>query len=203
MSNGNGFHTGNEIAIIGLTGRFPDAPDLEQFWLNLRDGVEAIHSFTDEELLALGANFEVISDPKYVKAGGVLAGADLFDAPFFGFNPREAEITDPQQRIFLECAWMALEHAGYDAEQFDGSLGVYAGVAKNTYMLNLYAHRDLVRTVGSFQAAIGNDKDHVATRVSYKLNLKGPSVSVQTSCSTSLVAVHMACQSLLYEECDI
>jgi len=203
MNDQKDHHSGNEIAIIGMVGRFPGAQDLDQFWQNLRSGVESIHFYTDEELLGLGASLEIISDTKYIKAGGILEGVDMFDAPFFGFTPREAEITDPQHRLFLTCAWEALEHAGYDAEQYSGSIGVYAGVAKSAYIFNLYSQRGLIRNVGVFQAMIGNDKDHAPTRVSYKLNLRGPSVNVQTACSTSLVAVHIACQSLLYGECDM
>jgi len=194
----------NGIAIIGMAGRFPGARDLDQFWRNLRDGVESISFFTDEELLQAGITPELLENPGYVKARGALDGVELFDAAFFGFNPREAEITDPQQRIFLECAWEALESAGYDPQKYEGAIGVYAGVGVNSYLLiNLYSNQDLVESVGILQTFIHNRNDHLSTQTSYKLNLKGPSVTVQTACSTSLVAVHMACQSLLNNECDM
>ena len=195
--------TGLEIAIIGMAGRFPGANDIEQFWGNLRDGVEAVTFFTDEELLAAGVEANFLSDPNYVKARGVLEGADLFDASFFGYSPREAEIMDPQQRVFLECAWQALEAAGYDSAAYRKPVGVYAGVGMNTYAFNLLSHPELIQTIGNFQVMTANDKDYLPTRVSYKLNLIGPSVNIQTACSTSLVAVHFACQGLLSGECEM
>jgi len=197
-------YNGLEIAIIGMSGRFPGARDYNELWQHLRDGVESISFFSDEELTSSGIPPTVLSDPDYVKAKGVLEDAELFDASFFGYTPREAEIMDPQHRLFLECAWEALENAGYAAEAHTASIGVYAGVAMSTYLLhNLYPNRDLVASLADLQLSIGSDKDHLATRVSYKLNLNGPSVVVQTTCSTSLVAVHLACQSLLGGECDV
>src|SRR6185503_11718425 len=193
----------DQIAVVGMAGRFPGAGDLNQYWQNLRNGVESISFFSDEELLAAGIDPSFLKDPAYVRAAGVLEGIDQFDAAFFGFNPREAEIADPQQRIFLECAWQAMENAGYDSESYDGAVGVFAGVGMNTYWLNIFANSDLVGAVGGTQAVISNDKDYLSTLVSYKLNLKGPSLTVQTACSTSLVAVHLACQSLLNGECDM
>jgi acyl transferase domain-containing protein/acyl carrier protein len=194
---------GREIAVIGMSGRFPKARDLRQLWRNLCDGVEAVTFFSDEELLAAGIPAERLRDSRYVKAGSVLEEVDGFDAGFFGYSAREAEIMDPQQRLFLEHTWEALEDAGYAPEGYDGLIGVYAGVAWNTYLLsNLTTHRDLFDG-GGFQVFITNDKDFMPTKVSYKLNLKGPSVVVQTSCSTSLVAVHLACLSLLSYECDM
>jgi acyl transferase domain-containing protein/thioesterase domain-containing protein len=192
------------IAVIGLAGRFPKSRNIEEFWHNLRDGVEMISFFTDEELVALGVNPALLDEPTFVKAKAYLEGIDLFDARFFGYSPREAEIMDPQQRFFLECAWEALENAGYDSEKYEGSIGVFAGVTMNSYLLNnLYTNSEVVASAGGFQTVMGNDKDHLPTRVSYKLNLKGPSVNVQTTCSTSLVAVHLACQSLLNYQCDM
>ena len=191
------------IAIIGMAGRFPGARNVEQFWHNLRDGVESISFFTDEELAEAGIEPALLKAPNYVKAGAVLEDVELFDASFFGFNPREAAITDPQHRVFLECAWEALENAGYDSERYDGAIGVYAGVGMSSYLLNLYTNREMMREVSKVQVAIGNDKDHLPTRVSYKMNLRGPSIAVQTACSTSLVAVHLACQSLLSYQCDM
>jgi len=200
-SNGS---NGCEIAIIGMAGRFPGAKNIEEFWHNLRDGIESITRFSEGELAAANVNLAVLNDPNYVRAWSVLADADLFDASFFCFTAREAQITDPQHRLFLECAWEALENAGYDGQQFGGSIAVYAGTSMNIYLLhNLQAHGDLLRSEAGLQMIIGNDKDYLATRVSYKLNLTGPSVSVQTSSSTSLVAVHLACRSLLGGECDM
>jgi acyl transferase domain-containing protein len=187
-----------------MAGRFPGAADLEQYWRNLRDGVESITFFTDGELQSAGVPPSLLSDPRYVKARGVLEGGDLFDPAFFGLSPREAEIMDPQQRLLLVCAWEALENAGYDADRYPGLIGLYAGVGQNSYFLNnLYPNRELMQSVGDFEAMLGNDKDFAATRVSYKMNLKGPSVAVQCACSTSLVAVAQACQSLLSGESDI
>ncbi|MGB9178609.1 MAG: amino acid adenylation domain-containing protein [Pyrinomonadaceae bacterium] len=192
---------GEEIAIIGMAGRFPRASSMEQFWQNLADGVEAVSFFSDEELMAAGVDAALLNHPNYVKAGVLLDDIDLFDASFFGYSPREAEVMDPQHRIFLECAWEALERAGHDAEKFKGAIGVFAGAATGSYFYNLLSHPEIIETVGGIQLAIGNDKDHMPTHVSYKLNLRGPSVAVQTACSTSLVAVHMACRSLLDGEC--
>jgi acyl transferase domain-containing protein/aryl carrier-like protein len=197
-------HHGLEIAIVGMSGRFPGARDIDELWRNLRDGVESISFFSNEELICSGIDPTVVRDPHYVKARGVLEDAELFAASFFGFSPREAELMDPQHRLFLECAWEALEHAGYGAEAYPDSIGVYAGVGMNTYLLhNLYPNRDLIGLGADLQMKIGSDKDHLATRVSYKLNLHGPSVVVQTSSSTSLVAIHLACQSLLSGECEV
>jgi acyl transferase domain-containing protein/acyl carrier protein len=191
------------IAIIGLAGRFPGARNLDQFWQNVRDGVESVTLFSDEELLAAGVEPRFLRDPAYVRSGAILDDIDQFDARFFGFSPREAELIDPQQRLFLECAWEALEHAGYDPETYAGAIGVYAGVSLSTYLGKLYANRALMTSADGYHIGIGNDKDHLPTRASYKLNLKGPSVSIQTACSTSLVAVHFACQNLLTYQCDM
>jgi acyl transferase domain-containing protein/acyl carrier protein len=195
--------TGLEIAVIGLAGRFPGAGNVEQFWRNLRDGVESITFFSDEELLAAGVDPALLQNPNFVKARGVLEDAELFDAAFFGYNPREAEIMDPQQRVFLECAWEALENAGYDSETCNNRIGVYAGVSMNTYFVNLYSNPELLDALGQYQTFIGNDKDFISTRASYKMNLTGPSMVIQTACSTSLVAVHQACRALLSGECDM
>ncbi|HVR98965.1 MAG TPA: SDR family NAD(P)-dependent oxidoreductase, partial [Thermoanaerobaculia bacterium] len=191
-----------DVAIIAMAGRFPGAPSVGDFWRRLRNGEECIASFSDQELIEAGIGPGLLADPAYVKASGVIDGAETFDAPFFGFNPREAEVMDPQHRVFLECAWEALESAGYDPERYAGRIGVFAGVGINTYLH--YAGADLLATsAGRYQAFIANDKDFVPTRVSYKLNLKGPSVNVQTACSTSLVALHLACQSLAAGDCDM
>ena len=194
---------GLEIAIIGMAGRFPGAKDIDQFWQNLRDGVESISFFSDEEVEREGVDRSLLDDPKYVKAHGRLEDSDLFDAAFFGFTPREAEITDPQQRVFLECAWEALENAGYDPERYKGAIGIFAGVSMPSYLWNVLSNADLIKNLSGKLIKFGNDKDFLPTRVSYKLNLKGPALAVQTACSTSLVAVHLACQSLLCGESDI
>src|SRR2546421_9078880 len=190
-----------DVAIIGMAGRFPGAKNIDEFWCNLRDGVESISFLSDEELVSSGVDPAVLSTPNYVKAGALLEDADLFDAAFFGFTPREAEAMDPQHRLFLECAWEALERAGYDPERTGGAVGVFAGAGPNSYLYNLYSQPEIIESLGELQVAIGNEKDHLPTHVSYKLNLRGPSVAVQAACSTSLVAVHMACRSLLDGEC--
>jgi acyl transferase domain-containing protein/acyl carrier protein len=194
----------SDIAIIGMSGRFPQAPTIDDFWRNLCDAREAVISFSDSQLLAAGVAPHLLADPRYVKAGTYLDGIDLFDASFFDINPREAEILDPQQRLFLQSAWHALESAGYVPERFPGLIGLFAGAGASHYFFTvLLSNPDLLAIVGAFQVGIANDKDFLPTRVSYKLNLRGPSVAVQTACSTSLVAVHLACQSLLLGECDI
>ncbi len=186
------------IAMVGMAGRFPKAEDLEAFWRNLVEGVHCVSFFTEEELKQAGVSPLVREAPNFVPARAVLEDADCFDAGFFGMSPKEAAHTDPQHRVFLECCWSALEHAGCDPSRFPGLIGVYAGADVNTYALtNLVLGRE------GLQSLIGNDKDYLATRVSFKLNLKGPAATIQTACSTSLVAVHMACQSLLSYQCDM
>ncbi|MBN3951428.1 MAG: SDR family NAD(P)-dependent oxidoreductase [Nostoc sp. NMS7] len=190
------------IAIIGISGRFPGANNIEDFWENLRSGVESISTFTNEELIASGIDPELLSNSNYVKKLAILKNIDLFDASFFGLNPKEAEITDPQHRLFLENAWEALENAGYDSQRCESRIGVYAGSSSNNYLsLDLNSERTGLASI--FQKGIGNEKDFLATRVSYKLNLTGPSLTVQTACSTSLVAISLACQSLLNYQSDI
>jgi acyl transferase domain-containing protein len=191
------------VALIGMAGRFPGAANLREFWNNLRNSAESISFFGEEELRAAGVPESMVTDPNYIRACGMLSNADLFDASFFGFSPREAEITDPQHRVFLECAWEALEHAGYAVGRESNCVGVFAGVSPNIYQLNLYCNPDVANTIGTLSMLAGNNPDYLATRVSYKLNLQGPSVCVQTACSTSLVAVVMGCQSLLAGECDM
>jgi len=197
-------HYLDAIAVIGMAGRFPGAKNIDIFWDNLRNGNESISTFKNDELLSVGIAPEVFQDPNYIKAKGILENIELFDANFFGLNPKEAEITDPQHRIFLECAWEALENAGYNCEIYPGKIGVYAGLSQSTYLLNnLITNRELIDSVGTYQIWLGNDRDFLATLVSYKLNLTGPSVVVQTACSTSLVAIHYACQSLIAGESDM
>ena len=192
-----------DIAIIAISGRFPQAASVEAFWRNLRDGLEAITHFSEHELLAAGVSAATLQHPHYIRARGALADIDRFDASFFGYSPREAALIDPQQRLFLECAWDALERAGYDTERFERRIGIFAGSSISSYLLLLYASQQLADPLGGVEALLGNDKDFLATRVAYKLNLRGPAVTVQSACSTSLVAVHFACQSLLNGECDM
>jgi acyl transferase domain-containing protein len=192
------------IAIIGMSGRFPSARDLDAFWKNLRDGVESLETFSDAEMAASGVDRARSSRPDWVKRGTVLEDADLFDAGFFGYSPREAQIIDPQQRVFLETAWEALENAGYVSEPEGSTIGVFAGSSMPTYIITqLLADPELIASVGGYQLMLGNDKDFLATRVSYKLDLHGPSLVIQTACSTSLVAVQVAARSLQRGECDI
>ncbi|MEJ6485763.1 amino acid adenylation domain-containing protein [Nostoc punctiforme UO1] len=198
----------SDIAIIGMSGRFPGAMNVDEFWQNLRDGVESISFFSDEELEQTDPT--LVSKPNYVKAGPVLPKIEEFDASFFGYSALDAEIMDPQQRIFLECAWEALESAGYNPETYQGLIGVYANAGMNTYLINnvhpnryFSRSRNFLTSPNDMQIRLGSEKDYLPTRVSYKLNLTGPSVNVQSACSTGLVAVHMARQSLLNGECDM
>jgi amino acid adenylation domain-containing protein len=192
------------IAVVGMAGRFPGARDLDEFWQNLRAGRESIRFFSEGELLAAGVPSELLARPDYVRARGALDDFDRFDAAFFDIAPREAELLDPQHRLFLEAAWEALEDAGCDPGRSGGPVGLFAGVSANTYLLShLLADPAALAAADGSQAMLGSDKDFLATRVSYKLNLRGPSLTVQTACSTSLVAVHLACRALLGRECDL
>lgn len=193
-----------DVAIIGMAGRFPGSRNIDEFWMNLKNGIESIRPFTIEELKASGIDENIIKDPSFVNAGAVMDDADCFDASFFGINPREAEIMDPQHRVFLECAWEAFENAGYNPEDFKGHIGVFGGVGQNTYFQkNLITRPDLLEMAGHYPVMIGTEKEYAITRVSFKLNLKGPAISVNTACSTSAVAIHIACQSVLSGECDM
>ncbi len=206
-------HFDSEIAIIGMSCRFPDAPDKNQFWKNIKDGVASIvpvekgkeDGILDNiDYMSYSSIRKMLNDPNYVRRGSLLKGVDLFDASFFGLNPGEVEVMDPQQRLFLECSWEAVEDAGYDTERYPGLVGVYAGCGISKYLLsNLFAHVDLIYSERDFLIVTGNENDYLSTRVSYKLDLRGPSFTVQSACSTSLVATHVACQSLLSGECDM
>ncbi len=194
----------DDIAIIGLDGRFPGAATVEQFWQNLRDGIESIQVLDDNMLDQLGVPQHLRADPNFVRAEPLLADIDHFAASFFGYAPNQAKLLAPEQRLFLEVAWHALENAGYSSEQYRGQIGVFAGMGMSTYLLfNLLNHPDIDPTDDSFAVMLGNDKDFLATRASYHLNLTGPSLDVQTGCSTSLVATHLACESLMNSQCDI
>ncbi|HBL26311.1 MAG TPA: hypothetical protein DD490_05695, partial [Acidobacteria bacterium] len=189
---------------VGMAGRFPGARDLGAFWENLQQGAESVTFFSAEELAAAGIDPDELADPHYVRAAPVLDGIELFDAEHFGFNPREAQVLDPQIRLFLECTWEAIEQAGYDPAACPGRVGVYAGMRMSDYLIHhVYANPEILQTVGYFQAVLGNDKDYLATLTSYKLNLTGPSLTVQSACSTSLVAIHQASEALANRECDL
>jgi acyl transferase domain-containing protein/thioesterase domain-containing protein len=205
MSNDQSALPPNAIAVVGTAGRFPGARSVRELWGMLREGREAVSRFGDAELLAAGVDPAALADPSYVKAGLVLPDMERFDAGFFGFSPREAAILDPQHRHFLMAAWEALEDAGHTPAGFEGRIGVFAGSGLHAYFAyNLLNNAELMRTVGLFLVRhTGNDKDFLATRLSYLLDLRGPSVNVQTACSTSLVAIHLAAQSLLSGECDM
>jgi acyl transferase domain-containing protein/thioesterase domain-containing protein/acyl carrier protein len=194
-----------DIAIVGMAAHLPGAPSIETYWTNLRDGVESIRRLSRDELIAAGEAPYLINRPDYVPYAAPLDGFETFDADFFGFSPKEAAIMDPQHRQFLEVSWEALENAGHPPENFDGPIGVFAGCGMGSYFyFNICSNPDLVNATGMFLLRhTGNDKDFLSTRLSHILDLKGPSVNVQTACSTSLVATHMACQSLLNGECDM
>jgi acyl transferase domain-containing protein/thioesterase domain-containing protein/acyl carrier protein len=193
------------IAIVGLAGRFPAARSAAELWRLLQGGQEATQWMTPDELRSAGVAQAEIDNPDYVRASLVLPDMEMFDAGFFGFSKRDAAILDPQHRHFFECAWEALEDAGHVPEKFDGAIGVFAGCGMQAYLpLNLMTNPQLVNSVGRFLLRhTGNDKDFLATRLSYLLDLKGPSITIQTACSTSLVAIHVAAQSLLSGECDM
>ncbi|HBL29035.1 MAG TPA: hypothetical protein DD490_19545, partial [Acidobacteria bacterium] len=192
------------IAVIGLAGRFPDARNVGELWANVAAGRCSIRPFTETELLAAGVSPEELAHPGYVKAGLVLEDLERFDAAFFGFTPREAEIMDPQQRFLLECAVEALEAAGYANETHAGRIGVYVGKGTSRYLLeHILVRPEIVQKLGLMSVLNVNEKDYAATLLSYKLNLTGPSVNVNTACSTALVAVHSACRSLLAGDCEI
>src|SRR5437867_4687173 len=190
-----------DIAIVGMAGRFPGARNLDEFWRNLAGGIESITRFSDREILESGVPASCLNDPNYVKAAPVLDDPGHFDAEFFGFSPMEARTIDPQQRILLELACEALEDAGCDPDRYQGRIGVFTGAAMNTYFMNVGLSSRFAQEY--IPTLIANDKDFLSTRISYKLNLKGPSITVQTACSTSMVAVHLARQSLLSQETDM
>jgi phthiocerol/phenolphthiocerol synthesis type-I polyketide synthase E len=195
--------TGLEVAIIAMTGRFPGANSIEELWHNLQAGVESIERFSTADVLAAGVDPALVSNSAYVKAGGALDNIELFDAAFFGYSPREAEILSPQHRLFLEYSHTALETAGYDPQIYPSPIGVYATLSTNDYLLqNLYPNTELIEAVGA-AAILAANNVYLSTLISYKLNLTGPSLTVQTACSSSLVAVHLACQGLLSGDCEM
>jgi acyl transferase domain-containing protein len=196
-------HT-NTIAIIGMSGRFPGAKDLDAFWHILSNGIESIRPFTREELIASHVDPVVLEHRNYVNMGAPFEDSDKFDAAFFGYLPKQAERMDPQHRVLLELAWSAIEHAGYDPDRYPGLIGVFSGIARNSYLTsNLASHEHLKNTVGEYDMMIGNERDFPSTRIAFNLNLRGPAINVTTACSTSGVAIHLACQSLLNGDSDM
>jgi acyl transferase domain-containing protein/SAM-dependent methyltransferase len=193
-----------DIAVVGMAGRFPDAPDLDRFWTNLIKGHESIRPITATEYLGAGGDPADLDDPYLVRKASLVEGIDLFDAEFFGYQPTEAEMLDPQHRLFLECCYHALEHAGHNPDRDGGLTGLYAGASQSTYFIANVSPQlaDGAKSMKWFSAGLSNDPGTFVTRVAYALNLTGPAVSVQTTCSTSLVAVHLACQDLLNYHCD-
>jgi acyl transferase domain-containing protein/SAM-dependent methyltransferase len=205
--NGNGHaapaYRFEPIAIVGMRGRFPGANDLDAYWKNLAGGVESIAVLSQEEMRAAGIPDSISRLPGYVNASPVLERIDEFDAEFFGFSARDAALTDPQHRLFLETCWEALEDAGYDPGRFPGPIGLFGGCEMSTYLYQLSQNPDALQYIDGMQLMVTNDKDHLCTQASYRLNLRGPSVVVQTTCSTSLVAVSLACESLQAGRCDM
>ncbi len=192
------------IAIIGIAGRFAGASNIENFWDMLLEGRSGRVEVTRADLEAAGEDPALLDDPDYVAAAFPLEEAEGFDAAFFGFNPREAQLMDPQQRMMLECAWTALEDAGYDPHRSSDRVGVFGGVGRNAYLMNnLMSHEALRETAAEYNMLIGNERDFPCTHIAYRLGLRGPAVTVQTACSTSGVAIHMAAQNLLRGECDV
>jgi polyketide synthase PksN len=194
----------NVIAIVGIFGRFPGANDINSFWSLISEGKEGVTIFSKDDIFCGDIQKHITDNPDYVPAKGIIEGVEVFDTNFFEMTPSEAERTDPQHRIFLQTCYEALEDAGYCCDDYPGLIGVYGGAAGNSYLQNnVLPNIDQSSTAARFEVLVGNDKDYLATRVSYKLNLKGPAFTVQTACSSSLVAIHTACQALLAGECDM
>ncbi|MEO7363222.1 MAG: polyketide synthase, partial [Gemmatimonadaceae bacterium] len=196
---------GSEIAVIGMAGRFPGASNLETFWANVRDGVESVKFFSEQELIDSGERAENIDHAEYVRAWPQLEGIESFDANFFGISPHDASLMDPQHRVFLEVAWEAMERAGYCGKSAPLATGIFAAAGMNHYMMHhLVPNKEVMRTVGEWLVRhTSNDMNFLATRAAYQMNLKGPAMNIQTACSSSLVAIHVACQSLLNHETDL
>jgi len=194
----------SSIAVIGMAVRLPGAKNISEFWDNLKSGKDVSKMFTNEELIASGVSPEVFNDPDYVRRGMPLEDADCFDAEFFGYHPKEAALMDPQHRIYLQTAYAALQDAGIDPENCEKKIGVFGGIARNTYLVNnVMTHPDYFKSIDDFQLGITLEKDFPATRVAYKLNLKGPAINIQTACSSSGVALHLACQSIRNGDCEM
>ena len=191
-----------DIAVVGLSGRFPGAKNITEYWDLIKNGKETITHFTDQELKESGIEASLINNPNYVKAKGYLEDIKYFDADFFDYSPKEAEMMDPQLRLLHQSTWKTLEHAGYNPDAYNGSIGLYLGSASNMAWMTRFLGQQ-GNIAQSYDLGTLNEKDFVATRIAYKLNLQGPSFTVQTACSTSLVAIHLACQSILEGECDM
>ena len=196
--------TGLEIAVVGMSGRFPNADTLKQYWSNLKNGQEAISFFTDDELETSGMNKLLLANPKFVKCkGGVLSNKEYFDAAFFKYVPKEAELLAPQTRLFHECVWQAIEDAGYVVGNYNGLFGLYAGCSSGLLWEALTQFSGVEHEVNRFLVSILSGKEFLCSQTSYKVNLTGPSVNIQTACSTSLVAINNACRALLTGECQV
>ena len=197
--------TRHDIAVIGMAGRFPGASSLQEYWANLSAGISSIRQLTERELLDAGVTAAELADPSYVRMSPVLDDVDQFDAGFFRLSPRDASVMDPAHRMFLEVAWEAMEHSGHTALPAEGVVGVFATSGAPYYLMDNVRHNpDLMRSMGEFLVRhTNNDMNFLATRVSYELDLRGPSINIQTACSSALVAVHMACESIRRGECSM
>jgi len=195
--------TGLEIAVIGMAGRFPGADSVDELWENLKNGVESISFFSDEELVEKGIPLDLIRLPNYVRARGLVRNSEYFDAAFFGYTALEAELMDPQTRVFYECVWWALEHAGYDPINYSGAIGIYAGASNNWFWEGRVIASGRQEALGDFATNHLIDRDFIGTRMAYRLHLTGPAISLKTACSTSLITVDLACRALLTGQCDL
>ena len=203
MAKRNGAASTDAVAIVGMSGRFPGAENIQELWQMLLDGRDGITRFKDDEIDATVSD-DVKNHPDHVAARGVMKDADKFDSDFFQVNPRVADLMDPQQRVFLETAWAALEDAGCDPNRYDGSIGVFAGIGNNTYYTkNVLTRPELVAQVGDFQTMVGNEKDYIATRLAFEFDLSGPAISIHTACSTSLTAIAQAYKAITHGDCDM
>ncbi|MGD2087205.1 MAG: polyketide synthase, partial [Candidatus Aminicenantes bacterium] len=203
MSKGIRNWTGLEIAVIGMNGRFPGANNLEEFWENLKNGIESVSFFSNDELEAQGISRTRLEDPNCVKVKGIIEDLEFFDAGFFGFSPVEAEVMDPQLRILYESSWEVLETAGYYPDDYNGMIGIYVGASNNRWWEKDALISDTARLLGNFAMDHLIDRDFLSTRVAHRLNLRGPAITIKTACSTSLVAVDLASRALLTGQCDI
>lgn len=194
----------SDIAIIGMSCRFPGAKNIDEFWQNLVSGKETIQRFTQEELLKSGESEDTINNDQYVNARGIVSDPELFDASFFGFSATDARLLDPQHRFFLECGWEALESAGYASDKCKDLIGVYASMAESTYLQDhILKNKQVMQSTDWLQLRIANSLTTLSTQLSYRLNLKGPSVNITTACSSSLVTIITACKALIDYDCDL
>jgi len=196
-------NTNHDIAVIGMSGRFPGAANVDQFWQNISSGIESVQFYSEQQLLDAGISSNRFQDPNYIQSGYVIEGLEYFDANYYSFSPREAELLDPQQRFMLECATEALEHGGYGDQSRYRNVGVFVGIAESKYLMRNILPNDAVMASTGKSTFFGNSSGFSSTLLSYKLNLTGPSINILTACSTSLVSVHQACNSLLLNECEM